>query len=34
MQVELNQYDGLSLARDQRMNQKPVATFFLIQGRK
>jgi hypothetical protein len=28
MQVEWNQCDGLSLARDQRMKQKTVATFF------
>ena len=28
MQVERNQCDGLSLARDQRMKQKNIATFF------
>jgi len=28
MQFEWNQYDGLSLARDRRMNQKIVTKFF------
>ena len=29
MQVEWNQYDGLTLARDRRMTHKPVIKFFI-----